>query len=84
MNGQNSDYRRYIHYVTVKVMNITYCKWCTPGGCEQPPPPAAAVVPANSIPILCPPIPGKPSCVCQHPNGVIDLTPYADDSGKAM
>jgi len=26
----------------------------------------------------CPPISGKPSCVCQHPDGVIDLTPLAN------
>ena len=73
-----------VHYVTilfVKVINISYCQWCTPGGCEQPPQP---VPPSTSIPIVCPPIPGEPSCVCQHPNGlIIDLTPYADVSGKA-
>ena len=48
-----------------------------PGGCEGPTPPVP------SIPILCPPIPGEPSCVCLHPDGIIDLTPYANVYGKA-
>lgn len=30
----------------------------------------------------CPPISGKPSCVCQHPDGVIDLTPLANPTSN--
>ena len=57
-------------------MNITSCQVC-PGGCEP------ILPPIPSIPILCPPIPDEPSCVCLHPDGIIDLTPYANVSGKA-
>ena len=58
-------------------ITITSCQVC-PGGCKNPPP-----IPLPNIPILCPPIPGEPSCMCQHPGGIIDLTPYANVSGKA-
>ena len=63
---------------SLKVINIISCQVC-PGGCEPIPPP----VPSISIPILCPPIPEEPSCVCLHPKGIINLIPYANVSGKA-
>jgi len=30
----------------------------------------------------CPRISGKPSCVCKHPDGVIDLTPLANPTSN--
>jgi len=30
----------------------------------------------------CPPVSGQPGCVCQHPDGIIDLTKIANRNGK--
>lgn len=32
---------------------------------------------------VCEPVTGKPSCVCKHPDGIIDLTPLALSNGSA-
>ena len=31
----------------------------------------------------CPPVPGKPSCVCKSDKGIIDLTSLANTDGTA-
>ena len=68
------------HYVRIcilkkcfQIFNISSCEVC-PGGCGS----------NVRIPILCPPVLGEPSCICQHPDGVINLTPYANITGNAM
>ena len=67
----------YIYaYTCTQEIHITSCQVC-PGGCSAPAPPFP------SLPIPCPPIPGEPSCMCQHPNGIIDLRPFASDNGTA-
>ena len=42
----------------------------------------ALVVPSLSQ-TLCPPVPGKPSCVCKSDKGIIDLTSLANTDGTA-
>ena len=67
-----------LYIVIMQVINITSCQVC-PGGCRNMTP----IPPFPSLPVQCPPIPGEPSCMCQHPNGIIDLTPYAKVDGTA-
>lgn len=55
-----------------QIFNISSCEVC-PGGCGS----------NVRIPILCPPVLGEPSCICQHPDGIINLTPYANLTGDA-
>ena len=43
---------------------------------------SAWLVHAQDEPTQCPPVAGQPGCVCQHPDGIIDLTKIANCHGK--
>ncbi len=54
------------------------CKTLLAVGCLQM---VIVLVSGQATGTLCPPVAGQPGCVCNHPDGKIDITSLANSNG---